>query len=192
VNDDLTVAHIFPTTWQELADRELVTAREGIGCCRYQITGSGWREALKRTGQFDEPEFQERLGRLNSVLKGLVYGRKEERFAQTHIVASEARIPESWLFNILESGIWEHDQRRRGAALDDSKTVVVVPPDFGAPLLSLHGSGCARLKRPHPVTGTAKPQRAWASTTSLIKKMVVFIGRYVQLVFGRERNRERA
>ncbi len=47
VNDDLTVAHIYRTTWQELTDRELVTARNGIGCCRYQLTGSGWREALK-------------------------------------------------------------------------------------------------------------------------------------------------
>ena len=47
VNDDLTVTHVYRTTWRELTDRELVTAREGIGCCRYQLTGSGWREALK-------------------------------------------------------------------------------------------------------------------------------------------------
>jgi hypothetical protein len=191
VNDDLTVAHIFPTTWQELADRELVTARDGIGCCRYQLTGSGWREALKLTGELDAPEFQERLGRLNAVLKSLVHSRKES-FAQTHIVASEARIPESWLFNILESGIWEHVQRRRGAVMDDSKTLVVVPPDFSAPLPSLHGSRRDRLKRPLPVTGTVNPRRAWAPTTSLIKNTLVFIGRYGRLVFGRERDRERS
>ncbi len=74
VNDDLTVAHIYRTTWQELTDRELVTARNGIGCCRYQLTGSGWREALKLTGQLDAPEFQERFARLNTVLKSLVNG----------------------------------------------------------------------------------------------------------------------
>src|SRR5262249_11870839 len=60
VNDDLTVAHINRTTWQELTDRELVTAHIGIGCCRYQLTGSGWREALKCRGQLDTPDFQER------------------------------------------------------------------------------------------------------------------------------------
>ena len=103
VNDDLTVAHIYRTTWQELTDRELVTARDGIGCCRYQLTGSGWREALKITGQLDAPEFQERFGRLNTVLERLVNGRKEEGSAQTHIVAAQARVPESWLFNMLES-----------------------------------------------------------------------------------------
>src|SRR5438132_10059933 len=31
VNDDLTVAHIYRTTWQELTDRELVTARNALG-----------------------------------------------------------------------------------------------------------------------------------------------------------------
>src|ERR1700676_35412 len=71
VNDDLTVAHVHRTTSQELTDRELVTARDGIGCCRYQLTGSGWREALKLSGQLDAPEFQEHFGRLNTVLKSL-------------------------------------------------------------------------------------------------------------------------
>src|SRR3989442_1174878 len=115
VNDDLTVAHIYPTTWQELTDRKLVTARTGIGCCRYQLTGSGWREALKLTGQLDTPEFQERFGRLNGVLKILVNGRKEGGFAQTHIVAAQARIPEEWLYNILArlSQIRGHVLRRR-------------------------------------------------------------------------------
>src|SRR5213596_2602062 len=107
VNDDLTVAHIYRTTWQELTDRKLITARTGIGCCRYQLTGSGWREALKLTGQLDAPEFQERFGRLNAVLKGLVDGRKQEVFAQTQVVAAQARIPEWWFYNVLESRIWE-------------------------------------------------------------------------------------
>jgi hypothetical protein len=127
VNDDLTVAHIYRTTWQELTDRELVTARDGIGCCHYRLTGSGWREALRVTGRLDTAEFQEHFERLNTVLRTLVNGRKGDVFAQTHIVAAEARIPESWLFNILESRIWEQVHRRRGAALDDSKTMVVVP-----------------------------------------------------------------
>src|SRR4030095_12395714 len=85
VNDDLTVAHIHRTAWQELTDRELVTARDGIGCCRYQLTGSGWYQALKLTGKLDTPEFQQHFGRLNTVLKCLASGRKEEHFAQTHI-----------------------------------------------------------------------------------------------------------
>ena len=169
VNDDLTVAHISRNTWQELTDRELVTARDGIGCCRYQLTGSGWREALKLTGQLDAPEFQERFGRLNTVLKSLVNGRKEKGFAQTHIVAAQARIPESWLFNTLESCIWEHEQLRRGASLDDSKSMVVVPIDFNVPLLQLNGSSRDRPKRRLLVTRTQNPRRAWLPATLLIK-----------------------
>src|SRR5215475_2308249 len=84
VNDDLTAVHVYRTTWHELTDRELVTAHDGIGCCRYQLTGSGWREALKVTGQLDTPEFKERFGRLNAVLRSLVNGRKGEGLAETH------------------------------------------------------------------------------------------------------------
>src|SRR6478752_7695839 len=101
VNDDLEVARVYRTTWQELTDRELVMARAGIGCCRYQLTGSGWREALKLTGQLDKPEFQERFERLNGVLKSLVKIGNEEVLERTHRVAVQARIPEAWLYNVL-------------------------------------------------------------------------------------------
>jgi hypothetical protein len=176
VNDDLTAGHIYRTTWQELTDRELVTARDGIGCCRYQLTGSGWREALKLTGQLDAPEFQERFGRLNAFLNSLVNGRKEAGYAQTYIVAAQARIPEAWLFNVLESHIWEHEQRQRGAALDDSKTMVVVPIDFNMPL-QLNGSSPDRYKRRLPVT-THNLRRAWLPATLLMKYAKAFIRRY--------------
>src|SRR5262249_26295519 len=134
------VAHINRATWQELTDRGLVTAHMGIGCCRYQLTGSGWREALKCSGQLDTPEFQERFERLNAVLKGLLDARKEEAFAQTQVVAAQSRIPEGWLYNVLESRIWEQEQGRRGAALDDSKTMVIVPIGFNVPLSQLDRS----------------------------------------------------
>src|SRR5437867_7369570 len=112
VNDDLTAAHIYRTTWLELTDRKLVTACMGIGCCRYQLTGSGWREALRITGQLDTKKFQERFGRLNAALNCLLNGRKEVGLAQTHIVAAQACIPEGWLYNMLESRIWEHEHGR--------------------------------------------------------------------------------
>jgi hypothetical protein len=188
VNDDLTVAHIHRITWQELTDRELVRARYDIGCCRYQLTGSGWREALKLTGQFDTPDFQERFGRLNSVLKSLANGRKEEGLAQTHIVAAQARIPEAWLFNMLESCIWEHEQGRRGAALDDSKTMVVVPIDFNMPLPQLHCSSRDITTRRLPKAGTPNPRRAWLV---LIKYAKAFLRRHGRVVLGHESHPER-
>ena len=181
VNDDLAVAHIYRTTWQELTDRELVTARDGIGCCRYQLTGSGWREALKLSGKLDTPQFQERFGRLNTALMSLVTDRKEGGFAQTHIVAAQAGIPEFWLFNMLESRIWEHEQRR-GAALDDSKTMVVVPVDFNTPMVQLHGSSRDHPKSRLPVTGTPNPLHAWLPATSLINYTKTFIRRYSRVV----------
>ena len=192
VNDDLTVAHIYRTTWQELTDRKLITARTGIGCCRYQLTGSGWREALKLTGQLDTPEFQERFGRLNAVLKILVNGRKQGGFAQTHIVAAQARIPEEWLYNILESGLWEHEQCRRGAALDDSKTMVVVPIDFNMPLSQLHGSCRDYHERRLGMAGTPNARcPAWLQSTSFFKEIMALTRRYGRVVLGRERNHER-
>jgi hypothetical protein len=191
VNDDLAVAHIHRTTWQELTDRKLVTARTGIGCCRYQLTGSGWREALKLTGQLDTPEFQERFGRLNAILKLLVNGRKDEAFAQTHIVAAQARIPEAWLYNMLESRIWEHEQRRRGAALDDSKTVVVVPIDFNMPLSQPHGSCRDHHKGRLAMAGTPHARRpAWVPSTSFFEEIRALTGRFRRVVLGRERNQE--
>jgi len=168
VNDDLTVAHIRRATWQELTDRELVAARPDIGCWRYRLTGSGWREALKLTGQLDTPEFQKRFGRLNAVLKTFVNGRKEDGFEQTHVVAAQARIPEEWLYNILESRIWEHEERRRGATLDDSKTMVVVPVDFNMPLSQIHGWG--RDQRPLRVARTSQPRpQLWVQLLRLLR-----------------------
>jgi len=185
VNDDLTAVHIYRTTWRELTDRELVTAHDGIGCCRYQLTGSGWREALKLTGQFDTPEFKERFGRLNAVLNSLVNGRKGEGLAETHIVSAQAQIPEAWLYNILESRIWEHEQHRRGATLDDSKTMVVVPIDFNVPLSQPHGLCRGHHKRPLGAGGTPNP-RARQPAISLINYAKAFIRRYGREVFVRE------
>jgi hypothetical protein len=156
VNDDLTVARVCRTTWQELTDRELVTARTGIGCCRYQLTGAGWLEALKLTGQLDKPEFQGRFERLNGVLKSLVKIGNEEVLEQTYRVAAQARIPEGWLYNVLESRIWEHEQCRRGAALDDSKTMVVIPIDFNMPL---------------------SQRQPWTPASSFVKRVKAFIER---------------
>jgi len=190
VNDDLTVVHINRTTWQDLTNRQLVMARVGIGCCRYQLTGSGWLEAFKCTGQLDTPEFKERFGRLNAVLKRLVDGRKQEAFAQTQEVAAQARIPEGWLYNVLESRIWEQEQHRRGAALDDSKTMVVVPIAFNIPLSQLDRSCLDDPERRIGVAGTPNRRyRAWR-LAMLFLEDIKAIGRYGRVGVGRERNHE--
>lgn len=188
VNDDLTVAHIHQTTWEELTDRKLVTARMGIGCCRYQLTGSGWLEALKRTGQLDTSQFQERFGRLNTVLETLVDGRMEEAFAPAHMMAAQADIPQEWLYNMLESRIWEHEHRRRGAALDDSKTMVVVPVDFNLPLAPVPASDRDHRKPRLAVGATPMPRHpSWAPATSFLREIKAWIGRYGRVFSGRGR-----
>jgi len=143
VHDDLSARHIGEATWRQLADREFVTARAGVGCWRYQLTGLGWREALKLTGQLQAREFQQRFGRLNTVLEVLARGRNEDALAPTQRVAARAEIPEAWLYNVLESRIWEYEHRRRGASLDDTKTMAVVPVDFNTPL---HRAPASRIK----------------------------------------------
>jgi hypothetical protein len=130
-DDDPALADIYPTTWKELTDHGLVKARPGIRWCRYELTGYGWLMALKATGQTEAPEFRERLGRLNAVLKSFVKGRREEGFEQVHVVAAKATVSEEWLYNILESRIWQEELNRKGAGFDDSKTMVIIPIDFG-------------------------------------------------------------
>ncbi len=134
VHDDFAARRIREATWQELTEREWVTARHGVGCWRYQLTGPGWREALKLTGEFESREFRSRFERLNTALEVLVYGRNEDMLAPTQRVAARAQVPEPWLYNVLESRIWEQEYGRRGAALDDTKTLAVVPMDFNKSL----------------------------------------------------------
>ena len=134
VHDDFAARRIREATWLELAEREWVTARHGVGCWRYQLTGPGWREALKLTGELETREFGSRFERLNTALEVLVYGRNEETLAPTQRVAARAQVPEPWLYNVLESRIWEQEHGRRGASLDETKTQAVVPVDFNKPL----------------------------------------------------------
>lgn len=130
LSDDESVKDIYATTWQELEERGLVKARYGIAWCRYQLTGHGWLKALKLKGELETPEFQERLGRLNATLEGFVKGRREEGIEQVHVVAAKAEVSEEWLYNILESRIWQRELKRIGAEFDDSQTMVIIPIRF--------------------------------------------------------------
>jgi hypothetical protein len=130
-DDDPALAGIYPTTWKELTDRCMVKARPGIRWCRYELTGYGWLTAMQATGQSAAPEFRERLGRLNAVLKSFVKGRHQEGFEQVHVVAAKANVSEEWLYNVVESRIWEEELNHKGAEFDDSKTMVIIPIDFG-------------------------------------------------------------
>lgn len=135
LDDDPAFTGVYRTTWEDMADSHLVTADPGPNWCRYQLTGHGWLKTLKLTGQLDTPEFQERFGRLNATLKNFVDGRDHEGSEQVHVVAIKAAISEGWLYNILESRIWEKEQNRIGAKFDDSKTMVIIPIRFNMPLL---------------------------------------------------------
>lgn len=134
LNDDPSFTGVYPTTWKDLEDVNLVSARPGLNWCHYQLTGEGWLEALRLTGELDTVEFQERFGRLNAALKGFI-SRHQEGFQQVHVVAQQAEVPEDWLYNILKSHMWEQKQNRCGAHLDQSETMVVIPIRFNMPLL---------------------------------------------------------
>jgi hypothetical protein len=134
LDHDPAFTGIYPTTWEDLADCHLVSARLG----GYHLTGDGWLEALKLTGRLKTPEFQDRFGpfgRLNATLKSFIEGRQEEGFEQVHVVAAKAAVSEEWLYNILESRIWENEQNKTGAQFDESKTMVIIPIRFNMPLL---------------------------------------------------------
>jgi hypothetical protein len=134
LNDDPSFASILSTTWEDLVDVGMVQARPGLNWCHYQLTAKGWLEALQLTGEFDSTEFQSRFGRLNATLNSL-RTRSTEGFEQVHVVAMQADVPEDWLFNILESQIWERRHNRYGAHFDESETMVIIPARFNMPLL---------------------------------------------------------
>jgi hypothetical protein len=69
---------ILATTWKELCDQRWLEERELYGYPHYRFTGSGWVEALWKTGAGEGLELQESSGKLARALKVNVKGRRED------------------------------------------------------------------------------------------------------------------
>ncbi len=128
--DEEPFSAVHPTTWRELERRELVRPWTFN---RYGLTGPGWIAALKTAGQFDSRELKENAGRLSAALKGRVEGRKTDALVQREELERETGLPESLVYDAIDSHLLLHLFNRRDAqwAPDDSMNHwVLVPIDF--------------------------------------------------------------
>jgi hypothetical protein len=122
---------IYNTTWTDLEDRLFLQGFHGLNFSHYQLTGYGWLGAITVTGEIETPEFKEKLGRLSSALKAKVKGRGADALTNEQGLAAETGLPEGWIYNVVESEIWKYHLNRVGPKMDDSKTCIWVPIDFG-------------------------------------------------------------
>jgi hypothetical protein len=123
---------VYETTWKELEDRRLVHGSHTLSSgSSYRLTGLGWLRAISSTGEIETAEFKARLGCLSAALKALVKGRRQRSLTNPKTMAEQTGLPEWWIFNIVESRIWEKHLKRVGPDFDDSRSIIWVPIDFG-------------------------------------------------------------
>lgn len=124
-------AEVYRTTWEEMAERNLVKAHS---FCRYWLTGAGWIAGLKVTGQFHNPQFQEKAGRLSRALKAKVKGGRDWGSADRTELAGETGLSEFFIYDAIDSRLLRAMFNRIDAAWsegDKMKNYVDIPPRFG-------------------------------------------------------------
>ncbi len=126
---------ILATTWKELCDQRWLEERELYGYAHYRLTGTGWMEALWRTGAGEKPELRESSGKLARALKAHVEGRHEDVIVELSRLADESGLSPAWVFNAIESNLLEILHRNRGAQWEDRGTLVRIPLNFGIDLI---------------------------------------------------------
>ncbi|MBI1955635.1 MAG: hypothetical protein HYS38_04510 [Acidobacteria bacterium] len=124
--EDREFENIIQTTWTDLCDEKWVEKAEAPG--HYRLTGLGWLQALRITGQIREEEFRERLSRTFASMKSYVKGRKGPAVVKRGELAKKAGVPEGWLFNVIESRLIEEVHGRKGPHWD--RHMVFIPADF--------------------------------------------------------------
>lgn len=133
---DITVPpysdRIYPTTWKALEDSYLISVPDVINRPFRELTGYGWLEGLRITGQIEEDELKKRAGRVMRALKDSLGGRNENAYVSTDSIASDSGTSDGFVFNVVESQFIENVFRRTGAKWEDRrKTTILVPIDFG-------------------------------------------------------------
>jgi hypothetical protein len=128
-------ADVHRTTWDELVERGLVKASTFD---RYSLTGDGWIAGLKVIGQFDDPNFREKAGKLCRALKARVKDGREWGCADRTELASETGLSEFFIYDAIDSHLLREMSNRTDATWspdDQMKNSIDIPPRFGLPLL---------------------------------------------------------
>lgn len=130
--DDLDLTWVPPTTWRELEEERLLY--RVFNTSQYHLTGAGWMEGCRLTGQSDEPEFQRKLGRISAALKFYVHGRHADAQISLSDAAIASRLPDGFVANVIESGALESLFNKRGAKWLLKGVMIHIPLTFGSPL----------------------------------------------------------
>lgn len=117
---------IVKTTWTDLCDEKWLESAEIQG--RYRLTGFGWLQALRITGELKKEEFTRRLANACASMKSYVEGRRDPAVVRLGDLAGKANVPEGWLFNFIESRFVEEFHGRKGPHWD--KRMVFIPAEF--------------------------------------------------------------
>lgn len=128
-------ADVHRTTWDELVERGWVKA---TSFDRYLLTGDGWIEGLKVTGQFDDLNFREKAGQLSKGLKARVKNEREWGHAHRTELASEIGLSEFFIYDAIDSHLLRKMFNKTDATWspdDQMKNYIDIPPRFGLPLL---------------------------------------------------------
>jgi hypothetical protein len=91
---------ILPTTWQALNDLGHIRL---LNTWHFQITPSGWIEALKATGVLCNEQMKKDLGSLCGALKNRLNGRHEPALVGTDEIVSTTGLPRYWIVNVIHS-----------------------------------------------------------------------------------------
>jgi len=121
-----TLKEIHLTTWDELVGHGWVEEVELIG--KYRFTGTGWLGALRLTGELYDSDFEDKLGKALCAMKAHVKGRARSALASLRQIAEEARLPEGFVYNIIESRLVEQHHGRTGAKWKGR--MILIPRDF--------------------------------------------------------------
>jgi hypothetical protein len=122
---------ILTTTWSVLCSKGLVKPN-GMG--RYQLTSSGWIEALKITGRFDSTDAQQQAGKLAAGLKRHIDGRTQDGRVDRTELAQETGLEEAFVYDAVDSHLLQHlfgIMDAQWAPDDRMNNWIEIPVDFG-------------------------------------------------------------
>jgi hypothetical protein len=126
---------VLQTTWKELIDQGWLEGLELYGRVHFRLTGSGWVEGLYRTDAATDPRLTGNLAVLAAVLKGYVKGRDSDAIVEFSTLLRDSSLPSGWVFNAIDSNLFEKLWRRRGAHWGERGILVAVPLNFGLKLI---------------------------------------------------------
>jgi hypothetical protein len=125
---------ITPTTWRDLEESNYVRLQTDSN--RLRLTGSGWLRALQHSGATRNRSFDRDSEKLLASIRKQVKGRHAARMIPIKALARESGLSENWIYNAIESKLFEvHYGRKGGTWVHGFEgRMVYVPGTFGMKL----------------------------------------------------------